>query len=80
MPEKRSWKDSISDSQIWKSIFRHGYPSKDKRNQALTVLSNVFLHLHPVQARKSGIRMSYTWCMGGVTFFFFWWKCSPVCS
>ncbi len=67
----KNWKDSIVNSQIWKSIFRHGDPGKDKRNQALVVLSNVFLHLHPVQARKSGIRMSFTWCMGGITFFLF---------
>src|SRR3989338_9209614 len=67
----KNWKDSITNSQIWKSIFRHGDPGKDKRNQALVVLSNVFLHLHPVQARKSGLRMSFTWCMGGITFFLF---------
>jgi len=68
---EKNWKDSIANSQIWKSIFRHGDPGKDKRNQALVVLSNIFLHLHPVQARKSGIRMSFTWCMGGITFFLF---------
>ena len=32
---------------------------------------NFFLHLHPVKVRKSGIRLSYTWCMGGLTFFLF---------
>ena len=37
----------------------------------MAVLSNVFLHLHPVSVRKSGINLSYTWCMGGVTFFLF---------
>ena len=57
-------------SQIWKSIFRHGYPDT-ARNRTLAVFSNVFLHLHPVQVRKSGIRLSYTWCMGGITFFLF---------
>ena len=35
------------------------------------MLTNVFLHLHPVSVRKSGIRLSYTWCMGGLTFFLF---------
>jgi quinol-cytochrome oxidoreductase complex cytochrome b subunit len=34
-------------------------------------LTNVFLHLHPVKTRKSGVRMSFTWCMGGLTFFLF---------
>jgi quinol-cytochrome oxidoreductase complex cytochrome b subunit len=35
------------------------------------MLTNFFLHLHPVKVRKSGIRLSYTWCMGGLTFFLF---------
>src|SRR5947199_443558 len=37
----------------------------------LVMLGSVFLHLHPVKVRKSGIRMRYTWCMGGITFFLF---------
>ena len=60
----------VTDSQIWKSIFRHKYPD-NARDQALAVLSNVFLHLHPIKVRKSGVRMSFTWCMGGITFFLF---------
>jgi quinol-cytochrome oxidoreductase complex cytochrome b subunit len=63
-------KQKIADTQIWRSIFRHGYPD-NPRNRALAALSNVFLHLHPVKARKSGIRLSFTWCMGGITFFLF---------
>ena len=35
------------------------------------ILSNVFLHLHPVKMRRSGFRMRFTWCMGGITFFLF---------
>ena len=31
----------------------------------------MFLHLHPVRTPKSGIRVRYTWCMGGLTFFIF---------
>ena len=60
----------ITGTQIWKSIFRHGYPDTP-RNRTLAVLSNVVLHLHPVKVRRSGIRLSYTWCMGGLTFFLF---------
>jgi len=61
---------SITDSQIWRSIFRHKYPD-NPRDQSLAVLSNVFLHLHPIKVRKSGVRISFTWCMGGITFFLF---------
>jgi len=60
----------ITDTQIWKSIFRHKYPD-NPRDQSLAVLSNVFLHLHPIKVRKSGVRISFTWCMGGITFFLF---------
>jgi len=62
--------DYISETQIWKSVFRHGMPDTP-RNQALAVLSNVFLHLHPARARKGGVKLQYTWCMGGVSFFLF---------
>jgi quinol-cytochrome oxidoreductase complex cytochrome b subunit len=60
----------IRNSQIWNSIFRHGVP-RDRRTRVMAVMSNVFLHLHPVAVRKSGIRLSFTWCMGGLTFFLF---------
>src|SRR5436309_3420708 len=65
----RTW-DYITDTQLWKSIFRHGMPSTN-RYRVLVVMSNVFLHLHPVMIRKSSIRLKFTWCMGGLTFFLF---------
>ena len=60
----------IRSTQVWSSIFRHGIP-RDRRTRVMAVMSNVFLHLHPVAVRKSGIRLSFTWCMGGLTFFLF---------
>src|SRR6058998_278398 len=60
----------IQDSQIYRSVFRVGVPDSD-RKRMLVMLGSVFLHLHPVKVRKSGIRMRYTWCMGGITFFLF---------
>ncbi len=70
MPRESNVMDQIKRSQVWKSIFRHDIPSDD-RGRAQTVLSNIFLHLHPVRTPKSGIRVRYTWCMGGLTFFIF---------
>jgi quinol-cytochrome oxidoreductase complex cytochrome b subunit len=35
------------------------------------MLTNFFLHLHPVSIKQQGIALSYTWCMGGITFFLF---------
>lgn len=60
----------IRNTQVWKSIFRHPAPT-DRRNRVVVMLTNVFLHLHPVSVRSSGIALSYTWCMGGITFFLF---------
>ncbi|MER3417190.1 MAG: cytochrome B6 [Gemmataceae bacterium] len=60
----------IRNTQVWKSIFRHPAP-RDRRNRVVVMLTNFFLHLHPVSVRKQGIALSYTWCMGGITFFLF---------
>ncbi len=61
---------ALRSTQLWRSIFRHRFPdsSVDRR---LAIRSNTFLHLHPVEVRRSGVRLSYTWCMGGMTFFLF---------
>lgn len=69
-PSPEAVKKAIAEGQIWKSVFRHGYPDTP-RNRIMAVLSNVFLHLHPVKVRHSGVKMSYTWCMGGLSFFLF---------
>ena len=66
----RSFGDYVRNSQIWGSVFRHGVP-RDRRTRAMAILTNVFLHLHPVAIRRSGIKLSFTWCMGGLTFFLF---------
>src|SRR5881296_1235658 len=60
----------LTETQVWTSIFRHERPNTD-RNRVLLMLSNVFLHLHPVRIRKSGVKLRYTWCMGGLSFFLF---------
>ena len=63
--------DSVRKTQIWKSIFRHGYPDTP-RNRTLAVLSNIFLHLHPVKVRRSGhppLATPGAWA--GLTFFLF---------
>src|SRR5499433_3724460 len=62
--------DYVRNSQLWNSVFRHGVP-RDRRTRVMAIMSNVFLHLHPVAVRKSGIRLSFTWCMGGLTFFLY---------
>src|SRR3989454_2228709 len=58
------------EAQLRKSVFRHDRPTTD-RTRVLVMLTNVFLHLHPVRIRKSGVKLRYTWCMGGLSFFLF---------
>lgn len=60
----------VTESQLWRSIFRHSYQDIP-RNRVLQVVSNVFLHLHPPKVRRHGVRMRFTWCMGGITFLLF---------
>ena len=63
--------DFIKNSQVWKSDFppSQRFP-RSPQMRVVVMLTNVFLHLHPVSVRKSGIALSYTWCMGGITFYF----------
>src|ERR1700690_313107 len=73
MSLERHWKklqQQVVESQIWRSIFRVGIPNTN-RKRVLAMLGNVVLHLHPVKTRKSGVKMRYTWCAGGMTFFLF---------
>ena len=62
--------EKIVESQVWRSIFRHGYPDTPL-NQSLVMMGNVFLHLHPVKVSRKAMKVTYTWCMGGISFFLF---------
>jgi quinol-cytochrome oxidoreductase complex cytochrome b subunit len=60
----------IKNSQAWRSLFRQPYPTTS-RTRALAVMNNVFLHLHPVRVKKHAVRYTYTFCLGGISFFMF---------
>ena len=64
------FKKKITDSQLWRSIFRHKF-SDTPRNRVLTVVSNFFLHLHPAKVHKEGLKFKHTFCLGGLTFYMF---------
>ncbi len=61
---------SPKDGQVWKSVIRHKLDDTP-RTRALAVLSNVFIHLHPSRINRDAVRYSFTWGMGGITFFLF---------
>src|SRR5262245_5971290 len=65
----RFW-NYLTETQLWKTIFRHDRPNTD-RTRVLVMLTSVCLDLHPVRIGKSGVKLRYTWCMGGLSFFLF---------
>ena len=73
-PEGRGIGDRVYDAVfhnfVWQSIFRSGYPNTP-RNQMLAVATNVFLHLHPTRIHRTHVRITHTFCLGGLTFFLF---------
>src|SRR6476646_8428657 len=60
----------VKESQIWRSFFRQPYPTTS-RTRALAVMNNVFLHLHPVRVKRHAVRYTYTFFLGGISFFLF---------
>ncbi len=66
----------IRTSQLWASIFRPGSPLRSgyndsPRNRSYVIMNNVLYHLHPVKVKRHGVRLSYTLCLGGLSFFLF---------
>jgi quinol-cytochrome oxidoreductase complex cytochrome b subunit len=61
---------AVKESSVWRSLFRQPYPTTG-RTRALAVMNNVFLHLHPVRVKRHAVRYTYTFCLGGMSFFLF---------
>ena len=61
---------ALTENRVFRAWFRTGYPSTP-RQQALIMFNNVFLHLHPVRIRRESLRITYTFCLGGLSFFLF---------
>ena len=68
--ERKGLKEKITNSDIWRSIFRHGYEDTGRR-YTLQILQNVWLHLHPPRVSRHALNFRFTWCMGGITFLMF---------
>ena len=61
---------ALRQSALFRSLFRQPYPA-DERSRAYAVMNNVFLHIHPVRVRQHAVKFAYTFCLGGLSFFFF---------
>jgi quinol-cytochrome oxidoreductase complex cytochrome b subunit len=69
-------KDKIWGSQAMDAILRPGSPFKQgysdsPRNRSYVVMNNVLYHLHPVKVKRHAVKVSYTLCLGGLSFFLF---------
>ncbi|MBI4728030.1 MAG: cytochrome b N-terminal domain-containing protein [Acidobacteria bacterium] len=69
-------KAAVQNTQFWKSIFRPGSPFRKghrdtTRDRALAAMNNVLYHLHPVKVKRHGMKLTYTFCLGGLSFFLF---------
>ncbi len=62
--------NTLFHNYIWRSIFRSGYPNTP-RNQMLAIATSVFLHLHPTRIHKTHVKITHTYCLGGLSFFMF---------
>jgi quinol-cytochrome oxidoreductase complex cytochrome b subunit len=69
-------KEGVQENVIWKSIFRPGSIYRKgyrdtSRDRALAAMNNVLYHLHPVKVKRHGLKLTYTYCLGGLSFFLF---------
>ena len=68
--EKFSLKQYVKKTKLWKSVFRHDF-TDTPRTRLQRIFGNVFLHLQPVRVPKDAIRVTYTWGLGGLSFYLF---------
>ena len=52
------------------SIFRQGY-TDSPRNRSYVIMNSVLYHLHPVKVKRHAVKVCYTLCLGGLSFFLF---------
>jgi quinol-cytochrome oxidoreductase complex cytochrome b subunit len=68
--------DKVGNSQVVTSIvrpgsiFRKGY-TDSPRNRSYVIMNSVLYHLHPVKVKRHAVKVSYTLCLGGLSFFLF---------
>ncbi len=68
--------EKMRGSQAWNAIFRPGSVYRrgytdSPRNRSYVIMNNVLYHLHPVKVKRHSVKVSYTLCLGGLSFFLF---------
>src|SRR5689334_16346907 len=67
---------NLQGGQVWTSIFRPGSIFRkgyadSPRNRSYVIMNSVLYHLHPVKVKRHAVKVSYTLCLGGLSFFLF---------
>jgi quinol-cytochrome oxidoreductase complex cytochrome b subunit len=53
----------VTESRVWRSVFRHGWPD-NPLDRSLAMTSNIFFHLHPVKVSRKSLRWNYSFGLG----------------
>ncbi len=65
-----SWTNRLTQSRLWRSYFRHGWPD-NPLDRSLLMTSGLFFHLHPVKVNRKSLRWSYSMGLGIITIVLF---------
>lgn len=55
--------DFITNSRVWRSFFRHGWPD-NPLDRSLVMTTNVFFHLHSVKVSRKSLNAKYSLGLG----------------
>src|SRR5690242_9358710 len=71
LPDFKKLFENLTNTPVWRSMFRGGTWKNTSRDRAQHILGNVWLHLHPARIRPRATKFTYTWGLGGLSFFLF---------
>ena len=60
----------ITQSRIWRSFFRHGWPD-NPLDRSLVMTTNIFFHLHPVKVSRKSLKATYSMGLGVISLIVF---------
>lgn len=61
---------SITQSRVWRSFFRHGWPD-NPLDRSLVMTTNIFFHLHSVKVNRKSLRATYSFGLGIISLIVF---------
>ena len=70
MLRNNSFVQRLTNSNLWKSIFRHGWPN-NPLDRSLIMTQNFFFHLHSVKVSRKSLKATYSFGLGLLTTFSF---------